>query len=108
MHLPDFDYYAPESISEACGLLTSLGSKAKVIAGGTDVLSKMKQELLAPKALVSLENIKQMGAIEYVDGKGVVVGAKATHNDPFNSTILGNKGNVLRISGGESDAVLGE
>ncbi len=91
MYLPDIDYYAPESIPEACELLARLGSKAKVIAGGTDVLSKMKQEMLVTQALVSLKNIRQMGNIESVEGRGVVIGAKATHNDLVDSPILQRK-----------------
>jgi aerobic carbon-monoxide dehydrogenase medium subunit len=88
MYVPDFDYYSPESVEEACGLLARLGAVAKVLAGGTDVLSKMKNGLLAPQALVSLKNIKQMEAIRHVDGKGVIIGAKATPNDLVNSPLL--------------------
>src|SRR5271157_4959266 len=85
MYVPDFDYYVPDTLDEACGLLASLGSDAKVLAGGTDVLSKMKNELIAPKALVSLKNIKGIEGITYVPGKGVVIGTRATHNDLVNS-----------------------
>jgi carbon-monoxide dehydrogenase medium subunit len=91
VYLPDIDYYAPESISEACELLARLGSGAKVIAGGTDVLSKMKQEMLVTQAFVSLKNIRQLGNIEFVEGRGVVIGAKATHNDLVDSPILQGK-----------------
>jgi aerobic carbon-monoxide dehydrogenase medium subunit len=88
MYLPDFDYYCPESIQEACEILARCGPRAKVIAGGTDVLSKMKQALLAPQVLVSLKKIERMDVIEYVDGKGVFIGARATHNDLVNSPVL--------------------
>jgi carbon-monoxide dehydrogenase medium subunit len=88
MYLPDFDYYAPESLSETCELLHSLGSIAKVLAGGTDVLSKMKQEMLAPQVLISLKNIERMDAIQYVPGRGVVIGARATHNSLIHSSLL--------------------
>ncbi len=88
MYLPDFDYYRPESVSEACKLLAQHGARAKVLAGGTDVLPKMKQELLAPGILVSVQDIGGISGIEYVPGKGVVVGAKATHNDLVNSPVL--------------------
>lgn len=46
MYLPDFEYFAPTTLSETCELLKKLGPDAKVLAGGTDILSKMKQELL--------------------------------------------------------------
>jgi carbon-monoxide dehydrogenase medium subunit len=91
MYIPDFDYHTPETVDEACGILASLGSDAKVLAGGTDVLSKMKNELIAPKVLVSLSKIQNMDEIAYVPGKGIVIGAKATHNDLVNSELLQKK-----------------
>ncbi|MCL5941980.1 MAG: xanthine dehydrogenase family protein subunit M [Actinobacteria bacterium] len=88
MYLPDFDYYAPESLEEACNLLNALGPRAKVLAGGTDVLVKMKHGLLAPTALVSLKALHELKGITYQPGRGVVIGALATHNDLVNSPIL--------------------
>ncbi len=91
MYIPDFDYYSPDTVEEACTILADLGSDARVLAGGTDVLSKMKNELMAPKALVSLRRIEGMADITYVPEKGVVIGARATHNDLVNSPLLQQK-----------------
>jgi carbon-monoxide dehydrogenase medium subunit len=96
MHLPDFNYYQPETIPDACEILARYGSKAKVLAGGTDVLPKMKQELLAPEALVSLRGISGMSDIEYFPGRGVVIGARATPNEIVNSTVLNE--NFMSVS----------
>lgn len=81
MYLPDFEYYAPDSVAEACKMLTDFGARAKVFAGGSDLLPKMKHGLIAPEVLISLKNIGDMKKIEYVQGKGVVVGGRSTHND---------------------------
>lgn len=97
MYLPDFEYFTPDSVEEACQLLLKHGSKAKTIAGGTDVLLKMKKELLAPEILVSIGQLPQLKNIEYVPGKGVVIGAGATHNDLQNSKVLLEK--YLSIAG---------
>lgn len=91
MYVPDFDYYSPATLEEACGVLAGLGEGAKVLAGGTDLLHMMKNELLAPKALVSLKNIRNLNEIKYDPGKGVVLGARATHNDLVNSLLLQQK-----------------
>ncbi len=88
MYLPDFEYYAPDSIAEACQLLSQFGAKAKVLAGGTDMVVKMKNELLAPEVVVSVKNLEQLKKIEYVAGKGVCVGALCTHNDLVKSDVL--------------------
>lgn len=91
MYLPDFDYYAPDSLAETCEALDRFGSKAKVLAGGTDVIAKMKGGLLTPEILISLKKLVDLQRIEYVAGKGVVIGARATHNDLVNSQILNEK-----------------
>ncbi|MDF9406842.1 MAG: Carbon monoxide dehydrogenase medium chain [Pelotomaculum sp. PtaB.Bin013] len=91
MYLPDFEYYAPASLPEACGLLAQFGPRAKVLAGGTDVLPKMKQEILTPEVLISLKNLSQLTGIYYEKGKGVVIGARATHNDLVDSPVLQEK-----------------
>lgn len=91
MYLPDFSYYVPDSIREACETLERLGPKAKVLSGGTDIISKMKSGLLSPEYLISLKKLEFLKQIEYVAGKGVVIGARATHNDLVNSVILNEK-----------------
>lgn len=91
MYLPDFQYYSPQTLPEACSLLSQFGSKAKVLSGGTDLIVKMKQSLLEPEVLVSLQGLTKLKEIYYEQGKGVVIGARATHNELVNSTILNEK-----------------
>jgi carbon-monoxide dehydrogenase medium subunit len=61
------------------------------IAGGTDIVVKMKKEVLAPEILVSIGHLPELKKIEYVPGKGVVIGAGVTHNEVQNSKILQQK-----------------
>ncbi|MGI6327968.1 MAG: FAD binding domain-containing protein [Dethiobacteria bacterium] len=91
MYLPDFDYFTPDSVEEACQLLSKYGSKAIAIAGGTDIVVKMKKEVLAPEILVAIGQLSQLKKIEYVPGKGVVIGSGVTHNEVQNSKILQEK-----------------
>lgn len=91
MYLPDFEYYAPGSLQEACELLGRFGPRAKVLAGGTDLLVKMKHELMAPEAVVSLKNLSQLTGVRYDQGRGVVIGARTTHNELVNSPVLQEK-----------------
>ena len=91
MYLPNFEYFQPDSIEKTCQLLSQFGSKAKLIAGGTDVIIKMKKELLAPEILVSIGEIDQLKKIEYVPGKGVVIGSGVIHNDLVYSELLQEK-----------------
>ena len=88
MFLPDFDYYAPESLNEAIGLLARLGPSARVLAGGTDILVKMKNGLLAPPALVSLKNLRELRRIRWDADRGLSIGALATHNEICDSPVV--------------------
>lgn len=93
MYLPNFDYYAPESLDEACELLSRFGSRAKALSGGTDIMVKLKNNsmLPIPEILISLNKLENLKEIKNVPGKGVVIGARATHNDLVNSLILNEK-----------------
>ena len=91
MYLPDFEYHMPASVAEACALLAEKGPAAKVLAGGTDLLDKMKEGRTAPGILISLKRLEALTRIEYVAGKGVVIGARATHNAICNSKLLQDK-----------------
>ncbi|MDO0823238.1 FAD binding domain-containing protein [Desulfosporosinus nitroreducens] len=91
MYLPDFDYYAPDSLAETCEALERFGAKAKVLSGGTDIIVKMKSGLLSPEVLISLKKLEDLKKIDYVSEKGVVIGALSTHNDLVNSKILNDR-----------------
>ncbi len=68
--------------------MDQFGARGKVLAGGTDVLSMMKQGLLAPEVLVSLKNLAELKQIYADPARGVVIGALATHNDLADSPVL--------------------
>ena len=46
MILPRFELVEPASVKEACAILRQADGKARVIAGGTDLLVNMKKKLL--------------------------------------------------------------
>ena len=91
MYLPNFDYYAPNSINEVCQLLAEYGERAKVLAGGTDLLHKMKQGQLAPDVVISLKSLKELTEINYEKERGVVIGARVTQKAIANSPILNDR-----------------
>lgn len=91
MFLPDFEYHAPGSLQEVCAILAQFGPRAKVLAGGTDVLPMMKREKISPEVLISIKNLCQLTDIYFELGRGVVIGARATHNALAGSPVLQEK-----------------
>jgi len=53
-----FEYAAPKSKEQAVGLLGSSWSQAQILAGGTDLLALMKDDVVTSKRVV---NIKEIG-----------------------------------------------
>jgi carbon-monoxide dehydrogenase medium subunit len=77
MTLPRFEYIAPLTLEEACRLLKEKGSDARVMAGGTDLLLKMRHRLLEPKTVIGLKKIPSLQKIILQKGKGLTIGAGA-------------------------------
>jgi len=72
-----FAYANPATLKEASGLLGNSWDDAQILAGGTDLLSLMKEGLTAPKLLVNIKNIKELTAIAPEKG-GLRIGAAVT------------------------------
>jgi len=77
--LADFEYLAPKNLKEACSFLKEHGDKARVMAGGTDLLVGMKQRIMRPQVVIGLKSLPDLDSISYRDGQGVSLGALATH-----------------------------
>jgi len=64
-----FEYHAPTSVEGAVELLSKYGEEARLLAGGTDLLVKMKQRLVEPKYIINIKKIKELAGInERKDG----------------------------------------
>ena len=71
--LQEFEYFEPKTIEEVLSLLGKYEGKAKVIAGGTDLLVWMKMERVSPGYLI---NISRIPALRYlIADKGLRIGA---------------------------------
>lgn len=87
LRLPKFEYFAPQSLEEGIALLTKENGQAKVVAGGTDLLVKMKKrEIKCPK-LVGLKNISGLDFVQE-NGNMIRLGPLVTHDAAANSDLL--------------------
>ena len=81
-----FDYLKPKTLEEALSLLNQQGKKAKLIAGGTDVIVLIKQKTMAPDILISLRGIPGLDQIQY---NGTLrIGALVTHRTIEKSEVI--------------------
>ncbi|HVO97007.1 MAG TPA: xanthine dehydrogenase family protein subunit M [Bryobacteraceae bacterium] len=72
-----FEYASPTTVKDAAALLGSSWNDAQVLAGGTDLISAMKDFVTSPKRVVNIKNIAELGGIAKT-GAGVRIGAKVT------------------------------
>ncbi len=77
MRLPKFEYFEPKTLEAALNLLTQNGNNAHLLAGGTDVLVKMRNGRLKPEAVIGLQGIEDLNGIHFDSGKGLTIGATA-------------------------------
>jgi xanthine dehydrogenase YagS FAD-binding subunit len=72
-----FEYANPTNVQEAVALLGSRWGEADVLAGGTDLLSLMKEYIHTPTRVVNIKNIKELRGIQK-SGGGLRIGATVT------------------------------
>jgi len=94
--LTKFEYLAPKTIDEALALLSQHKGRAKVIAGGTDVVPQLKRrEIKAPQYIIDLKEIPGLDYIKYDEVNGLTLGALATIHAVETSSIIREKFNIL-------------
>jgi xanthine dehydrogenase YagS FAD-binding subunit len=82
-----FEYAAPATLQEAVALLGSRWGEADVLAGGTDLLSLMKEYLHTPKRVVNIKGIQELHGVRR-GAAGLRIGALATMDDLAESAVL--------------------
>lgn len=93
--LPEFTYLRPTTVKEVCALLNEHRPEAKVLAGGTELLIRMKQRLSAPQYLISLNGISDLDYIDYDEDSGLALGPLTTIQSLTDSPVIKHKYAVL-------------
>lgn len=75
-----FEYANPTSLHDALALLGTNWGETDVLAGGTDELNLLKDELHTPKRVVNIKGIKELHGISR-SGQGLRIGATVTFDE---------------------------
>lgn len=95
MLLPKFEFHQPVSVAEACEILAAHGPKAKLVAGGTDLLVNMKKRIVTPQHVVCLSKIASMHRIEQKADQ-IIIGGRYTVAELAADTLVEQKLDALR------------
>lgn len=98
--IPSFNYKIPKTLQEACDLLWEAGGKAKIIAGGTDLVIGLRNGVHKPNYLIDITKIEELRRIDEKDGK-VSIGAAVTHSEIASSPVVKKYGKVLSDAAAE-------
>lgn len=71
--LHDFEFFKPKSKKEALELVKAHGSKAKVLAGGTDLVIQMKEKMIKPDVIIDISDLEELKGIMCEEGKGAEI-----------------------------------
>ncbi len=90
----DFEYFKPKTPEDAIHLLSKFGKKAKILAGGTDLIVNLKEEIEKPEILIDIKGIEELHEIRFEDNR-LFIGANVTFSDLIDSKIIKEKFNLL-------------
>jgi carbon-monoxide dehydrogenase medium subunit len=88
------EYTSPTSIKEALAILKSFRGEARIIAGGTDLVLDLKDQIRKVKCLVDISGIEELSRIE-PDGESIRVGAAVTHSQVASSKLIWERAPLL-------------
>ena len=75
-----FEYVSPNSRAQAVSLLGAAWGNTEILAGGTDLLALMKDDVITPKRLVNIKEIKDLHGVSS-SAQGLRIGALTTLGD---------------------------
>ncbi|MFC2068982.1 FAD binding domain-containing protein [Chloroflexota bacterium] len=76
--LHPFEYYEPITSEEAVRILSKYGDKSKALAGGVDLIARMRQRQIKPECVVNIKQLPGLNYIQHDETKSLRIGALST------------------------------
>ena len=90
----EFDYVKPGSLREAVRTLARYGTRARVLAGGTDLITLIAENMATPDAVVDIKGVPGLDRIEFNNGV-LTIGALVTFSDLRDSPVIAKRFPVI-------------
>ena len=97
-----FEYVKPGTLREGIKTLARYGNRAQVLAGGTDLIGLIADEMVKPEVVVDIKGIPGLDKIEFKRESAratvgvLTIGALATFSDLRDSRVIADKFPVIR------------
>jgi 4-hydroxybenzoyl-CoA reductase beta subunit len=96
MRLPRFNYVKPVTLEEGLDVLQECGSKAKILAGGTDLIINMKHKVVRPEKVISIKSLPDLCSIAPEGKDQLNIGSCVTLSDSVANGVLTEEFPALR------------
>ena len=103
--IEEFEYYKPKSLDEALALKSKYGSKASVLAGGTDLINALKAEMVHPDVVIDIKALDDFCKIQEKAGS-LILGANVTFTQIIESKMVADNFPIL-VEASETVASVG-
>ncbi len=80
----EFEYREPASLDEAISVLSEYGGRAKILAGGTNLITWMKMEQVAPECVINIGKLSELEGVSSQDDQ-ITVGPLTTIKSLLNA-----------------------
>ncbi|MBP8864936.1 MAG: FAD binding domain-containing protein [Acetobacterium sp.] len=89
-----FDFFSPQTLTEAKALLNQYGEAASVLAGGTDLVIEINEGHAKPDMVIDIKKLKELEYVR-IDGELIRIGALTSFNMICQSPIIKEQVRVL-------------
>ena len=94
-----FEYFEPRSLGEACALLARYQGRAQPLAGGTDLLVELKEQLRRADCVINIKKIPGIGQLSFDARDGLRIGALVTAREiEVNPTVIENYRSLVQAA----------
>jgi CO/xanthine dehydrogenase FAD-binding subunit len=98
--IPPFEYKTPRTLEEAVELLWKAEGRAKIIAGGTDLVIALRNGNHSPQFIIDITRVEALRKIGEKNGT-ISVGAAVTHSEIASSPLVKKYGKVISDAASE-------
>lgn len=97
--MENFSYTRPSTLRDAVAQLSREPGRVALLAGGTDLLGEMKDNLAAPERLVPIRHVKELQGIRSTSGR-IRIGAATLLSDIVESDAVRQNAALLAMAAG--------
>ena len=83
----EFEYVKPKDMDEALHVFSLYKEKARALAGGTDLIVQLKENMVRPEVVVDIKDLAELAGL-FLTGNTLRIGARSTFSELIESAVI--------------------